>query len=113
MAKKKEAEVEKIQTIKDGPMVIEESINYKLQISEEGYKLEYQPSISADLVGLMMAKKVHEAMIVDIEKLKVIGIQPQFKNIFNNRLKDLKKSLYTLNYSIQHVLKFAAKEVSK
>lgn len=112
MAKKKE-EPKEVQTIADGPMIIEDSIKYKLQISEEGYQLEYQPSISADLVGLIMAKKVHEAMMIDIEKLKEIGIQPQFKQVFNNRYKDLKKSIYTLNYSIQHVLKFATKEVSK
>ena len=92
------------------PLVIESSINYKLSISSEGYEFSNEPSVGADLVGLCIAKRIHEDMMNEILKLKEIGIQKEFKQSFDNRLKDLRKSIHTINFSINQVLKFAAKE---
>lgn len=95
------------------PLVIESSINYKLSISTEGYEFSNEQSVGADLAGLCIAKRIHEDMMNEILKLKEIGIQKEFKQSFENRLKDLRKSIYTINFSINQVLKFVAKESVK
>lgn len=95
------------------PLVIESSINYKLSMSLEGYEFSNDPSIGADLAGLIIAKRIHEDMVADIIKLKEIGIQKEFKQSFENRLKDLKKSIHTIDKSIKHLFKFVAKESLK
>lgn len=97
----------------ENKLVIEQSINYKLSLDTEGYNLEYDPSVGTDLVGLIIAKRIHENMMADIEKVKENGLPPEFKNKFNNRLKDLRKSIHTINISINHLIKFAAKESLK
>ena len=95
------------------PLLIEDSINYKLSINAEGYEFSNSPSIGADLAGLIITKRIHEDMIKEIEQLKEIGIQPEFKQSFENRAKDLRKSIHTINKSIRHLFKFAAKESLK
>lgn len=95
----------------DEPIVTEGTIKYKLSISKEGYEFGNEASIIADLTGLMIAKRVHEDMANEIVKLKEIGIQPQFKAAFNQRHKDLIKSLHTIDKSIKHLFKYSAKTI--
>ena len=97
----------------ENKLVIEQSINYKLTLDTEGYTLDHEPSVGTDLVGLIICKRIHENMVADIEKVKKNGLPPEFKNKFNNRLKDLRKSIHTINVSINHLIKFAAKESLK
>jgi hypothetical protein len=93
--------------------ILEGTIKYKLKITAEGYEFENEASISADLAGLIICKRVHEDMSNEIDKLKEIGIQPQFKGAFQQRKKDLVKSLHTLDKSIKHLFKFVAHETLK
>ncbi len=93
------------------PIVTEGTIKYKLSISKEGYEFGNEASIMADLIGLMIAKRVHEDMANEIVKLKEIGIQPQFKAAFNQRHKDLVKSLHTIDKSIKHLFKYSAQTI--
>lgn len=93
------------------PIVTEGTIKYKLSISKEGYEFGNEASIMADLTGLIIAKRVHEDMANEIVKLKEIGIQPQFKAAFNQRHKDLVKSLHTIDKSIKHLFKYSAQTI--
>jgi len=94
-------------------LLLESSINYTLKISEEEFKFTNDPSIGADLAGLCITKRIHENMIADIMKVKENGLPKEFKNSFNNRLKDLRKSIHTIDISIRHLLKFVAQESVK
>lgn len=94
-------------------LVIEDTITYKLTLLDNGYEFENKPSVGADLAGLIICKRIHEDMIGEIDKLKDMGIQPQFKATFQNRRKDLVKSIHTIDKSIKHLFKFAAKNSLK
>lgn len=98
---------------KMNPIVIEDTITYKLKVYLDGYKFENKPSVGADLAGLIICKRIHEDMIKEIDKLKEIGIQPEFKATFQNRRKDLVKSIHTIDKSIKHLFKFVAKNSLK
>lgn len=95
----------------DAPIVTEGTIKYRLSVSKDGYEFENESSIMADLAGLIICKRVHEDMANEIVKLKEIGIQPQFKAAFNQRHKDLVKSLHTIDKSIKHLFKYSAKTI--
>lgn len=92
-------------------IVTEGTIKYRITVSKDGYEFENEASIMADLAGLIICKRVHENMVNEIVKLKEIGLQPQFKTVFNQRQKDLVKSLYTIDKSIKHLFKYSAKTI--
>jgi len=94
--------------------VIEDSITYKLTVSNDGYQFENTPSIGADLAGLLISKRIHEDELRDILYLKQEGkIEAKFKSQFENRVKDLRKLLHTNDKTIKHLFKFAAQQVIK
>lgn len=95
------------------PIEVNDTIVYKLIIHENEYEFSNIPSPGADLVGLIICKRVHETMIKEIDKVKELGLKPEFKSAFNNRRKDLVKSVHTIDKSIKHLFKFAMESVYK
>jgi len=95
------------------PIEVNDTIAYKLIIHEDVYEFSNIPSPGADLAGLIICKRVHEDMIREIDKVKELGLKPEFKSAFNNRRKDLVKSVHTIDKSIKHLFKFAMESINE
>jgi len=96
------------------PIVIEGTIPYKLTITEEEYNIDYTPSIGHDFAAVLIARRITEGLVTDIERFKKMKtkLKQSDKVFMNTNYANLLKSSVSLG-NISDQLLTEALEMSK
>ncbi len=95
------------------PLKIKGSIEYELEVTEEGYSIKVEPKAVDDLMCVLVARNIVERFQVDMRHAKSMKLSGKDKKFISERLGEMIETSYGLKIVSEQILRHLDNAVEK